>query len=239
MSIPKSRLTMTTALAALMMPMAGGAVLAQEAGFAIEIAPSTDGYTPVRVGARVFGPTVEPASAFVRGCQGHVLAESAGAMFDVTERFEALTFTGAGEGLVSLVLGTPDGLYRCALADDMGFVATQLAGVQPGRYRVWLGGAEGSAIDARLIASQNPVSAIELFGLDLSRLGEPRLGRFVYAASAEAGRQELALSAPLYAETELRPLNAESCWGYGRLDAADAVLTLDQATGRFSIFATS
>ena len=235
----RARLAKTTAIAALMLPMAAGAALGQSSGFAIEISPSADYYTPVRVGARVFGLASEPAAAYVRGCQGHVLAESAGAAFEVTEGFDTLSFTGAGEGLVSLVLGTPDGLYRCALADDQGFVATHLAGAAAGRYTVWLGGAEGAEINARLFASQAPVSAIELFGLDLSRLGEPRAGRHVYAASAETGRQELAMGARLYPESELRPLSSEGCWGYGRLDAADVVLTRDQDGGRFSLFATS
>ena len=235
----RNRLTMTTALAALLLPAVAGGALAQDAGFAIEVGPSADGYTPVQVGARVFGPTVEPASAYVRGCAGSVMAESAGAQFEVTGSMPILSFTGAGDGVRSLVLGTPDGLYRCALADDRGYVSTTLAEAATGRYRVWLGGDAGATLDARLIAADRAISAIELFGLDLSRLGEPRAGRHVYAASAESGRQDLVLGGPLYAETELRALSAENCWGYARLDAADVVLTLDQATDRFSLFATS
>ena len=236
---PRHRLTMTTALAALMLPVAAGGALAQDAGFAIEVGPSSDGYTPVQVGARVFGPTVEPASAYVRGCAGSVMAESAGAQFEVTGSMPILSFTGAGDGVRSLVLGTPDGLYRCALADDRGYVSTTLAQAATGRYRVWLGGDDGATLDARLIAADRTISAIELFGLDLSRLGEPRAGRHVYTASLESGRQELVLGAPLFAESELRALSADNCWGYGRLDAADVVLTLDQASDRFSLFATS
>lgn len=235
----RHRLTMTTALAALMLPVVAGGALAQDAGFAIEVGPSADGYSPVQVGARVFGPTAEPASAYVRGCAGSVVAESAGAQFDVTGRMPTLSFTGAGDGLRSLVLGTPDGLYRCALADDRGYVSTTLAEAAAGRYRVWLGAEEGSVIDARLIAADRTISSVELFGLDLSRLGEPRAGRHVYAASAESGRQELVMGGTLFAETELRALSPDNCWGYARLDAADVVLTLDQATDRFSLFATS
>ena len=237
--ILRTRLTMTTALAALLLPVAAGGALAQVSGFSIEVSPSLDQYTPVRIGARVFGTATEPAASFVRGCQGAVLPEAAGAAFDVTEGFEALTVTGAGEGLRSLVLGTPDGLYRCALANEQGFVATNLAGAGAGRYTVWLGADEGAAIDARLFVSQNPVSAIELFGLDVALLGAPRSGRLVYAASAEAGRQELVIGGRLVADSELRPLDAAACWGYGGLDAADVVLTLDQAQPRFSLFATS
>ncbi len=235
----RTRLTMTTATAALLLPLTMGAAFGQSAGFAIEVGPGPDAYTAVRVGARVFGTATEPAASFVRGCLGAVVPESAGALFDVTEPMETLSFTAAGEGLQSLVLGTPDGLFRCALADDRGFVNTALAAAGAGRYSVWLGAAEGSAIDARLFASDQVISAIELFGLDVARLGEPRNGRFVYAASADAGRQELVLGGRLYAESDLRPLNTESCWGYGRFDAADAILTLDQATSRFSVFATS
>lgn len=236
--ILRTRLTMTTALAALLLPAATGGALAQVSGFSIEVSPSADQYTPVRIGARVFGTAVESAATFVRGCQGSVLPEAAGAAFDVTAGFDTLTFTGAGAGLRSLVLGTPDGLYRCALADDQGFVATNLSGVGAGRYTVWLGADEGAAIDAQLYVSQSPVSAIELFGLDVARLGEPRAGRLVYAA-AGIERQELVMGGQVYAESEMRPLDAAACWGYGRLDAADVVLTLDQASERFSLFATS
>ena len=232
-------LTTATAVAALLLPVTTGIAWAQQAGFAIEISPADDPFLQQRIGVHVYGPVSEPAASYVRGCQGMLPPEASGAAFEVTAPMETLSFTGAGAGLQSLVLGTPDGLYRCALADDQGFVSTSLAHVAAGRYAVWLGAAEGTEIDARLFASERPVSAIELFGLDVSRLGEPRLGRFVYTASAESGRQELATGATLYAEDELRPLASESCWGYGRLDAADAILTLDQASDRFSIFALS
>lgn len=234
-----TRLMMTTALAALALPLAAGAALGQTAGFAVEVAPSFDGYTPVRVGVRVFGPVAEPASSFVRGCQGAVLPEAAGAAFDVAEGMNTLAFTGAGEGLTGLVLGTPDGLYRCALADDRGYVSTVVANAAGGRYTAWLAGPEGSVLDARLIASDTPVSAVELFGFDVARLGEPRNGRFVYSAVAGGERQTLLENGRLFTDTEIRALDMQNCWGYARLDAADAVLTLDQATDRFSIFATS
>jgi len=237
--IDRSRFLMTTAAAALLLPMGAGIAAAQTAGFAIEVGPAADPFIPVRVGAHVFGPVSEPAASFVRGCQGHVLAEGSGAAFEVTDRMDMLAFTGAGEGLTSMVLGTPDGLYRCALADDQGMVVTQLAGVEPGRYTVWLGADEGSTIDARLFASDHPVSPIEIFGLDVARLGEPRAGRFVFRAAAETGRQELAMGATLYPDSEMRPLSPEYCPGYSRFDAADAVLTLDQAVSRFSVFAMS
>lgn len=235
----RTRLMLGSALALLAMPWATGLAQAQEAGFAIEVAPNTDSYVPFRVGARVFGPAVEPAAGFVRGCRGHVIAEGAGVQLDVTQRMEVLNLTAAGEALQSMVIGTPDGLYRCALADERGYVATALSGAEPGRYRVWLGGDEGAGIDARLFASEQAISAIELFGLDLSRLGEPRGGRHVFAASAETGRQELIRDGVLMASDDLRPLAPEQCWGFGGLDAPDAVMTLEQAGSRFSLFATS
>lgn len=239
MRLDRSRFLMSTAVAALMLPLAASLAAAQSAGFSIEISPPVDAYTPMRVGARVFGAATEPAASFVRGCQGSVVPEASGALFDVTAPMDALAFTAAGEGLLSLVLGTPDGLFRCALADEQGLAVSQLAGVQPGRYTVWLGAAEGSQIDARLFAADQPVSALELFGLDLTRLGEPRAGRFVYSASVESGRQDLALGARLSAVTAMLPLSTEYCPGYSDFSAPDAVLTLDQATDRFSVFATS
>ena len=43
----------------------------------------------------------------------------------------------------------------------------------------------------------------------------------------------------LYADSELRPLSPEYCPGYGRLDAPDAVVTLDRAQDQISLFAVS
>jgi hypothetical protein len=237
MPFDRSRLALTAA--ALLIPLGAGQAVAQEAGYAIELTAPADAYSDMRVGAHVFGPAVEPAASFVRGCRGHVLAEENGVPYEVTERLETLAFTGAGEGLVSMVLGTPDGLFRCALADAQGLVTTQLAGVTPGRYTIWLGGEEGARIDARLIASNRPVSAIDLFGLDVSALGAPRIGRFAFRAAAQTGRQELATNATLYAEEEMRPLDESNCWGYSRLDAADAVVTLEDANAMISFFAMS
>lgn len=242
MRFSRTRLMMTTAGAALLMAPSLG--LAQEgsgapAGFAVEIGTDADPYLGLRIGTRVFGPATEPAASFVRGCQGHVIPEGAGAAFEVTSPREALAFTAAGDGLVGMVLGTPDGLYRCALADDRGLVSTALASVATGRYTVWLGAAEGSQIDARLFASNTPISGMELFGLDVARLGAPRNGTHVYGASVEAGRQTLVAAAQLHADTDMRPLRPEACWGYSNFDAADAVLTVPEGAGPFSLFAMS
>ena len=236
----RSSILISTALTALSLSLGASAALADEqAGFAVELSPSTDYYTPLRVGLRVFGQAVEPAASFVRGCQGHLVAEGAAAVFEVTDRLETLAFTATGEGLVSMVLGTPDGLYRCALVGSDALASTQLAGVQPGRYLVWLGGEEGSRISARLIASDQPVSALELNGLDVASLGEPRAGQHVFTATLEGGRQELARGATLHPDSPMSPLNTEYCPGYGRFDAADAVLTLDAEERMLSIAAQS
>jgi len=235
-----SSLLLSTALTALTFSFVASASLAQDsAGFAVELTPTADYYIPLRVGVRVFGQAVEPAASFVRGCQGHVIAEGAAAAFEVTERLETLVFTAAGEGLVSMVLGTPDGLYRCALVGNDGLAATQLGGVEPGRYLIWLGSQEGSQIAARLFASDQPISAMELFGLDVAALGEPRAGQHVFTATTETGRQELAMGATLHPDAPMNPLNTEYCPGYGRFDAADAVLTLDASERMMSIFAMS
>ncbi|MCC5969675.1 MAG: hypothetical protein JJU15_06975 [Pararhodobacter sp.] len=236
----RSTLLLSTALAAMGLSLGTTAALADDAaGFAIELAPSSDYYVPMRVGVQAFGPAVEPAASYVRGCQGHVVAEGAGVAFEVIEQLETLSFTAAGDGLVSMVLGTPDGLYRCALVGDDGLAATQLAGVQTGRYLVWLGGEEGSRIDARLFASDRPISALELFGLDVDALGAPREGTHVFTATAETGRQDLVMGGQLHADVSMNALNTEYCPGYGRFDAADAVLTLDSSERMLSIFAMS
>lgn len=237
--LTKLRFLTSTAAVAMMLPVLPASVLAQTSGFAIEVSPTIDSYFPIRVSARVFGQVMEPAATFVRGCQGNVLPESAGAAFEVTEDMPTLAFTAAGAGITSLVLGTPDGLYQCALASDQGLAVAQVADAPAGRYIVWLGAAEGSTIDARLFASEHPVSALELFGLNVATLGEPRAGRHVFTATAENGRQELATNATLHADSEMRPLSPDYCPGFSRFDAADAVLTLDQASNQFSIFALS
>ncbi|MFN3953134.1 MAG: hypothetical protein ACK4LQ_01685 [Pararhodobacter sp.] len=236
----RSLLMVSVAVAALAMPLSPAPAQAEAAGFAVELAPTGDFYLPLRVGVRAFGNAVEPAAAYVRGCQGHVLPEGAAAMFDVTQFMETLAFTASGEGLASMVLGTPDGLYRCALVGDDGLASTQFANVGPGRFRVWLGAAEeGGAVDARLIASDRPISALELRGLDVTALGAPRAGQHVFTASTETGRQQLVTGGTLHPDHEMRPLNTDYCPGYGRFDAADAVLTLDASERQMSIFAMS
>ena len=236
----RSFLFLTAAGAALALALPGTAARAEGAGFVVELAPSQDFYNPMRVTVRAFGNAVEPASAYVRGCQGHVLPEGAAAIFEVTERMETLAFTASGAGLASMVLGTPDGLYRCALVGADGLASTQFANVEPGRFHIWLGAeAEGGAVEARLIASERTISTLELRGLDVAALGAPRAGQHVFTATAETGRQQLAAGATLYPEHEMRPLNPEYCPGYGRFDAADAVLTLDAAERQLSIFAMS
>ncbi|KPQ06689.1 MAG: Bacterial pre-peptidase C-terminal domain [Rhodobacteraceae bacterium HLUCCA12] len=229
-----------TAIVALGCAFSAGRAQADEgAGFAVELAPSADSYTPLRVVVRAFGATDEPASSFVRGCQGHVVPEDAPALFEVTERLERLAFTAAGEGLVGLVLGTPDGLYRCALAGEDGLAVSELAGAAPGRYSVWLAGEEGARLDARIFASDMPISALELTGLDVASLGDPRAGRHDFAPGEDGARQRLVEGGTLYADQPMQPLNPAYCPGYGRFDAADAVLTLDAAESRFSIMAQS
>lgn len=231
-------LALSTALAALILPPAPLAADTDGAGFAVELSPP-ERFSALRVDTRVFGRTAEPASAYVRGCEGHVLPEAAGAVFEVTERLDRLAFTAAGDGVVGLVLGTPDGLYRCARGDGANLASTQLADAEPGRYQVWVAGEEGAMLDARLIAADGALSALELFGLDVAALDSPREGHFVFTATAESGRQVLTGAGTLFPESSMRPLNTDYCPGYSRLDAPDAVLTLDASERRFSIFAMS
>ena len=210
--------------------------MAQEAGFAVEVGPSADMFTPLRLGVQVFGPTGEAAAGFVRGCPGFV-ADAGAARFQVTEVMEMLAFTATGEGLEALVVATPDGLYRCARADDA-IASASFARAEAGRYTVWVAGAEGSGLSARIIASDAPVSELELRGLDVARLGPPRAGSFAFDPAA--GRQVLVQGAELFPLHEMRPLDmANYCAGYGRFDAADAVVTLTEMQRQFSIFAMS
>lgn len=239
MRFDRTRLMMTTALGAALLPALVSIAAAQDAGFAIEVTPPRDEYTQLRVGARVNGTAREAAASYVRGCQGFVAGESEGVPFEVAEGLSALSFTAGGEGVTSLVIGSPNGLYQCALADAQGRAVATMGDAEAGRYTAWVGTTEGGQIAARIIAANAPVSGLELFGLNTDAFGEPRSGRAVFTASAETGRQTLVENATLFATSELRPLDPQSCFGYGQTDAADVVLTLDEAQARFSISALS
>ncbi len=236
---PRRSVLLSTVCTLLLGPIAAVPATAQEAGFAVELS-APDRFAPLRVNTRVFGPTAEPAGAYVRGCAGHVPAEEAAALFEVTERLQMLAFTAAGQGLAGMVLSTPDGLYRCALAEDGRLASAEIANAGPGRYRVWVAAeAEGAEIDAQLIAADRAIPALELFGLDLAAMGAPRVGQHVFTATADTGRQVLAANGTLHPNEPLRPLNPDYCPGFGQLDAPDAVLTLQAPEGEFSVFAMS
>ena len=212
---------------------------AQEAGFAVELSQAPGSFEALRVTVHQFGPAVEPASGYVRGCRGHVAGEGAAALFDLPERLDTLAFTAHGAGLVSLVVETPDGLFRCAHAEDGATAVAQIAGAAAGRYRVWAGVEEDAAVAAQIVAADRPISGIELTGLDFAQLGAPRSGRHLFTATPETGRQILVAGGRLFPEEPMIPLSGEYCPGYSRLDAADAVLVLDEPERRLSVFALS
>ena len=222
---------------------AGSAMLADEPGFAVEIRPAQAGGFGLELGLRLFGETAEPAAGFVRGCAGHVPAEAAAARLDLTEAMDLLTLNVADDAVVAIVLGTPDGLFRCVLPGADGLLSARLPEAGPGRYRVWLAVAEPGRIDSRLLVADRPVSAMELRGLELEALGPPRAG--THRFESDAPRQLLAEGARLHPEAPMAPLSAmvapnrESCTGFGRFDAPDAVLTLAEDLPALSLFATS
>ena len=231
-----SRVFLGSAVVALALPLAAQA---QMGGFAVQLGMSRDFYELPRVSVSLFGTTSELASSYVRGCAGFVTSEAQGAAFEVTERLDQLAFTVEGDGVKAMVLGTPDGLFRCVLADERGYVADTLMNVAPGLYRVWAAASDGVPLRARVFAGPRPVSAVELFGLDLDSLGAPRQGRAVLSPPVDGGSQVLASGAPLVARDEMLPLSADYCAGYGGLDAPDMILDVEAVTGPFSIFATS
>ena len=218
--------------------LAASPALAQEAGFALEVAPPADTWTGFRMAVVAYGETVEPAAGYVRGCPGHVTAEGAGVALQVEPGLETLTLTISDDTIEALVLATPDGLYRCVRRGGDGLVAARLDRVDPGLYRVWPAGPEASRISARMLVADRPISAIELRGLDLAALGAPRAGSHVF--TAESPRQVLARGATLASQDAMDPLNpAGFCAGFSRFDAPDAVLTLPEAQRSLSVFARS
>lgn len=211
---------------------------AQDSGFAIELSPPADEWTGFRHTLSVFGETVEPAAGYVRGCPGFVTEERAGVQIEVAAPLPVLTLTLADAAIEGLVIGTPDGLYRCVRRGADGLIAARLDGVEPGRYRAWPAGAEASRIATRLILADRPVSALELRGFDVAALGAPRAG--THAFTGESPRQVLARGAPLFAQQAMALLDPSGyCAGYGRFDAADAVLTLAEPARNLAIFARS
>lgn len=224
------------ALAATLLPALPGT--AQEAGFALEVAPPADEWTGLRSVLHLFGETVEPAAGYVRGCPGFVVAEGAGAQLQLTAAMPALILTLAEDTVEAVVVGTPDGLFRCVRRGDSGLTAAQIENAAPGRYRVWAAVAQPGPVEARLIVSDRPVSALELRGLDLAGLGAPRAGR--HGFSGEVPRQTLAQGATLLAQEAMDPLDPGNfCAGFGQFDAPDAVLALPEAVANLAIFARS
>lgn len=238
-SVPRLLATAATGLAVAVLSLSATLPAgAQSGGFALEVGPAADDWTGVRIALAVFGETVEPASGYVRGCAGHVVAEAAGVQLDVTERMGLLTLSVADDSVSSLVVATPDGLYRCALPGADGLIQARIADAAPGRYRVWLGGDEAAQVSARMIVADRPVSAMELRGLQVDSLGAPRAGQHVF--DPEAGRQVLAGAATLRPESAMQALSsADYCAGYSSFDAADAVLTLAEVESAVSFFARS
>jgi len=224
-------------LAALLVSTALATPALAQGGFAVEVGPPLDSWVGIRIPLRAFAHTVEPAAGYVRGCLGHVGPEGSAVALDVTERMETLTITAADDAIAALVLGTPDGLFRCVLRGADGLTAARLDNVAPGRYRVWpAAAAEGSAVDTRLTVADRPLSALELRGLDIATLGAPRAGAHVF--TAEDPRQTLVQAATLFAESPMGPLNPTGyCAGYGRFDAHDATLTLTANEAMLSVFA--
>lgn len=230
-----TRLVCAAALAA----VAAGPVGAQSPAVAVEMGAQNDYFSDETVTLRVLTQAVEPAGAYVRGCAGHVGAEYTGAAIELLQNVDNLYFAADGVAVSGLVLGTPDGLYRCALADDSGFVSAQVGGPSPGRYTVWLAGPEAEGvIDGRLTVSRSPVSAIGMRGFDGAALGAPRSGYHVLSADAYDGRQLLA-SAQVISTDSLDQLSDSYCAGHGGLDAPDAVVSLSGQESALSLYAMS
>lgn len=232
-----TRLRRLLLIAATVPGLATAPGLAQEAGFAVRIGPPADPWTEVRIALSVHGEAVEPAAGYVRGCAGHVTGEDAGARIEVTARMDTLTLTLADPRIEALVLAGPDGVFRCVLPDADGLIAARIDGAQPGRYRAWPAAEAGAWIETRLMVADRPVSALELRGLQPDALGPPRAGRHDFDDSRP--RQVLAQGAELFAEAPMAPLGAEGCVGFGRFDAPDAVLALEQGAPGLSVFAVS
>jgi hypothetical protein len=223
-------------LAATLVPVAPAA--AQDAGFALELAPSNDTWIGVRSTLHLFGDTVEPAAGYVRGCPGHVGPETAGAQIEVLAGFDPLTFTVSDDSVEAIVVGTPDGLFRCVRRGADGLIAARFNSAEAGRYRVWAAVPEGGRIATRLIVADRAISALELRGLDMAALGAPRAGRHDF--TAEVPRQRLVSAGALVAQEAMGPLDPSGyCPGYGRFDAPDAILALPQDSRNLALFARS
>ncbi|SDW70492.1 hypothetical protein [Roseicitreum antarcticum] len=224
-------------LAAALVAGSAGVAWADGPVSAVEFGAELEGYGAERVTWQFDASAMEPAAAFVRGCEGFVPAEGAGMAIALLNPREALHFTADGEDLAGMVLGTPDGLYRCVLAED-GLAQLDAGPAQPGRYSLWPAVAtEGGPVSARVIASESMISAVEMRGLDMASLGAPRLGRFRF--DAQTAEAQLIGSGVLVAETAADFLSPDYCAGLIGLDAPDATVVVDAGTGAFSLYATT
>lgn len=215
----------------------GGAAWADGPANAVEFALDLEGYGADRVGWRVDTPASEAASSYVRGCDGFVMTEASGLGVSLLNPRETLFFIADGADLASVVLGTPDGLYRCIRAED-GTAMVSIPGDATGRYSLWPAvSTEGGQIVARVIASDALITQLEVRGLDVSLLDAPRLGRFQF--DAETAEAQLMATGPVIAQTAADFLTPGYCAGLIGLDAPDATIAVDANAGRFSLYATT
>lgn len=215
----------------------GGAAWAEGPASAVEFAPDPEGYGADRLGWRVNATASEAAVSYVRGCDGFVMAEAAGLGMDLLNPRETLYFIADGADLASVVLGTPDGLYRCIRAED-GTAMVEISGDATGRYSLWPAvSTEGGQIVARVIASDALITQLEVRGLDVSLLDAPRMGRFQF--DAETAEAQLIGTGPIFAQTAADFLTPGYCAGLIGLDAPDATIAVDASAGRFSLYATT
>ncbi len=211
---------------------------ASEPHVAFELVPGAFLGAPLYARFVFSGPTSEAAASFVRNCPGYAIDERAGAEFFVPREIGNVTIAAAGEGLAALLVETPDGLFQCARLGDNGIAVIQLGALAPGRYRLLPTGASAQALEGRVIIADRPTSPVELLGFDVARLGPPRFGR--HLVLPHESRQVLAEGAAVVGETAFAPVDpAAFCPGYGRLDAADVVVSLAEPAARLSFYALS
>ncbi len=168
-----------------------------------------------------------PAAAWVQGCPGW-LAEDHVAVVTLDLPDVPLRFYASGDGLEGLVVAGPDGLYRCARADDRGVVALRTDAALAGDYALWPTGPAWTVLQATVLVSEEdlaPGRLAALGGGDVDRLtaeAEPAFGHYTVPP---AGTIEVVFD--VSHGVPAAPLTRNDCAGSIDPRRPDVVVTVD------------
>ncbi|WP_211907363.1 hypothetical protein [Pikeienuella piscinae] len=203
---------------------------------------------PGEAGFSVTG--AEPAAGFVRGCPGFAPAEPA-VLIAVSDPSAPAIVYGVAEGAAGLLVAGPDGVFGCAVADQLGIARLPMARALEGEIQVWPLAAEaGAALDGVVLIAEAELSLREIAGragltvdpsilppllseAPLDPAAEPASGRIALPAEGEAA-QPMTLAGKVPADEA-----GQNCVGLIDQTRPDVVLTLEAPEPVLAIRATA